>query len=90
MREERCSGRYKRHRKTRNSSGERTKSLSGISRERDHRRRVKGEAKILDGICISVLGSPVGGGELRSSWKGLVWKDDDLGFGAADFEVHVW
>lgn len=25
----------------------------------------------------------------RSSWKELVWKDDDLGFGAADFEVHV-
>lgn len=87
---EKCSGRYKRHGKTRNLSGERTKSLSGKRREHDHRGRVEGEAKILDGICTSVLGRPVGGGELRSSWKGLVWKDDDLVFGAADFEVHVW
>lgn len=43
--------------------------------------------QILDGICASGLGCLAV--VSRSQWKRLVWKDDDLGFGAADFEVHV-
>jgi hypothetical protein len=39
-------------------------------------------------IWASGLHCPVGGGE--QGWgREWAWKDDDLGFGASAFEVHV-